>query len=668
MSESTDFFDDESKQMQKSRKTNSKTPILDNFSRDLTKLASNGEIDPIIGRDEEVKRISQILSRKKKNNAIIVGEAGVGKTALIEKLALLINSGKCSSNLLDKRIVALDLSSMVAGTKYRGQFEERMKAVMVELKENPDVIVFIDEIHTIVGAGNSSGQMDAANILKPALSRNEIQCIGATTHGEYKKYIEKDAALVRRFQKIILEEPSYDETIEILKKLQDSYEDFHKVKYENNVIETIVMLSNRYITDRQFPDKAIDILDELGSEKKISSKIPKSIEVLKGQLDEIKVKKTSIVREQKYELAAQLRDEEKGILNKLEKEKEKWEKSKNSLKISITVDDVYDIVTRMTKIPIARMDDNDSQKMLELENNLKSSVVGQDSAISEITNAIYRSRVGIKDPNKPISYIFLGNTGVGKTLLAKQLAKQLFGSTDNLIRFDMSEFQERHTASRLFGASPGYVGYEEGGELTEKVKNKPYSIILFDEIEKAHKDVFATLLQILDDGRMTDGLGKTINFKNCIIIMTSNIGVKKVQDFGKGIGFGSNNLTNEMKKNTIQKELKRTFAPEFLNRIDDIITFNSLNEENVEKIAEIELNIVAKRINELGYKLVFDNSVIKLIAKVGFDDMYGARPLKRAIQDKIENMVSIEILKGRIVKDTEYHFSSDNDEVTYKIG
>lgn len=667
MGESTDFFDDESKQIQKTtKKTNSKTPILDNFSRDLTKLAADGDIDPIVGRDKEVKRISQILSRKKKNNAIIVGEAGVGKTALVEKLALLINSGNCPSNLLDKRIVALDLSSMVAGTKYRGQFEERMKAVMVELKDNPDVIVFIDEIHTMVGAGNSSGQMDAANMLKPSLSRNEIQCIGATTHDEYKKHIEKDAALVRRFQKIILEEPSYDETIEILKKLQDSYENYHKVKYEENVIETIVLLANRYITDRQFPDKAIDILDELGSEKKISMKIPESIEKLKEEIELIKVKKMEIVREQKYELAVQLRDDEKKIIDKLDKEKEKWSKSMDKNKVSVNVDDVYDMVTRMTNIPVSRMDDNDSQKMMEMENSLKNSVIGQDLAITEITNAIYRQRVGIKDPNKPISYIFLGSTGVGKTLLAKQLAKQLFGSTDNLIRFDMSEFQDRHTASRLFGSPPGFVGFEEGGELTEKVKNKPYSIILFDEIEKAHKDVFSTLLQILDDGRMTDGLGKTINFKNCIIIMTSNIGVKKVMDFGKGIGFGSDNMSDEMRKNTIQKELKRVFAPEFLNRIDDIITFNSLNEENVLKITEIELNIVSKRINELGYNIKFNNDVIKLISKVGFDDMYGARPIKRAIQDKLENFISIEILKGRIVKDKEYILDvNENNEITY---
>ena len=415
MSDNTDFFDDESKQFQKTtKKTNSKTPILDNFSRDLTKLALDGQIDPIIGRDKEVKRISQILSRKKKNNAIIVGEAGVGKTALVEKLALIINSGDCPSNLLDKRIVALDLSSMVAGTKYRGQFEERMKAVMVELKENPDVIIFIDEIHTMVGAGNSSGQMDAANMLKPALSRNEIQCIGATTHDEYKKNIEKDAALVRRFQKIILEEPSYDETIEILKKLQDSYENYHKVKYEKNVIETIVLLANRYITDRQFPDKAIDILDELGSEKKISQKIPESIEKLKEELEQIKNRKMEIVREQKYELAAQLRDDEKKIVDKLEKEKEKWSKNMDKNKISINVDDVYDMVTRMTNIPVSRLDDNESQELINLENKLKSTVIGQDNAITEIVNAIYRQRVGIKDPNKPISYIFLGSTGVGK--------------------------------------------------------------------------------------------------------------------------------------------------------------------------------------------------------------------------------------------------------------
>lgn len=667
MAEGTDYFEDDSKQFQKTaKKTNSKTPILDNFSRDLTKLAANGELDPVIGRDQEVRRISQILSRKKKNNAIIVGEAGVGKTALIEKLALIIHSGQCPSNLLEKRIVALDLSSMVAGTKYRGQFEERMKAVLVELKENPDVVVFIDEIHTMVGAGNSSGSMDAANILKPALSRNEIQCIGATTHDEYKKYIEKDAALTRRFQKIILEEPSYNETIEILNKLKPSYENFHKVLYNDKVIETIVLLTNRYVTDRHFPDKAIDVLDELGSEKKISVKVPDAIEKLKAEIETIKQRKLAMASEQKYDQAKKLKDEEAKIVEKLEKEKEKWSDNMNKNKELVTVDDVYDMVTRMTKIPISKIGDGESKQIMDLENNLKRNIIGQDDAINEIVNAIYRQRIGIKDPNKPISYIFLGNTGVGKTLLAKQLAKELFGSTDNLIRFDMSEFQERHTASRLFGSSPGYVGYEEGGELTEKVKNKPYSIILFDEIEKAHKDVFATLLQILDDGRMTDGLGKTINFKNCIIIMTSNIGVKKVQDFGNGIGFGSNNLSNEKRKDTINKELKRAFAPEFLNRIDDIITFNSLKQDDIDKITKIELNIVTKRINEIGYNITFNENVVTYISKVGFDDMYGARPIKRAIQDKLENFISVEILKGRITKGKDVVLNvNEKNEITY---
>lgn len=662
------FADDESKDLQKAtKKSGSKTPILDNFSRDITKMALDGELDPVVGRDKEVRRISQILSRKKKNNAIIVGEAGVGKTALIEKLALLIISGNCPSNLLDKRIVTLDLSSMVAGTKYRGQFEERLKAVMVELKENPDVIIFIDEIHTLVGAGNSAGQMDAANIMKPALSRNEIQCIGATTHDEYKKNIEKDAALVRRFQKITLDEPSYEETIEILKQIKPSYENYHKVNYGENVIETIVMLANRYITDRYFPDKAIDILDELGSEKKISVKIPEEIEILKARIEDIKVRKVEIIKEQQYEMAAQLRDEEKRIKTELEMAKDRWSVRMDENKELVTVDDVYEMVTRMTSIPVSRVGEDESNKLLQLENNLKSAVIGQDDAINEIVNAIYRQRIGIKDPNKPISYIFLGSTGVGKTHLAKTLAKELFGSKDNLIRFDMSEFQERHSVSRLLGAPPGYVGYEEGGQLTEQVKNKPYSIILFDEIEKAHKDVFSSLLQILDDGHMTDGLGKTVNFKNCIIIMTSNLGVKKVQDFGQGIGFGSNNLSDDMKKNTIQKELKKFFAPEFLNRIDDIVVFNSLNGPEVEKISKIELNIVAKRINELGYIFKFDESVIKMIAKVGFDALYGARPLKRAIQDKIENVISIEILKGNVVKDKEYVFESSEDgKITYK--
>lgn len=668
MAEGLEYFDDDSKEFQKTvKKTNGKTPILDNFSRDLTNLAKNGKLDPVIGRDQEVKRISQILSRKKKNNVMIVGEAGVGKTALIEKLALIINSGNCPANLLEKRIVSLDLSSMVAGTKYRGQFEERMKAVLVELKENPDVVIFIDEIHTMVGAGNSSGSMDAANILKPALSRNEIQCIGATTHDEYKKYIEKDAALTRRFQKINLDEPTFNETIEILKKLVPSYETFHNVIYDENVVETIVLLSNRYITDRKFPDKAIDILDELGSEKKVSIKVPDIIEKLKIDIETIKQKKFTMASEQNYEQATKLKSEEKKIGEKLSKEKEKWYDTLGKNREIVSVDDVYEMVTNITKIPISKMDDDESEKLLKLQNNLSSVVIGQNDAIDIIVKSIYRSRIGIKDPNKPISYIFLGSTGVGKTYLAKQLAKELFGSTDNLIRFDMSEFQEKHTISRLFGAPPGYVGYEEGGQLTEKIKVKPYSIILFDEIEKAHKDVFATLLQILDDGQMTDGLGKTINFKNCIIIMTSNLGVKKVQEFGQGIGFGSNLMSDENKKKTIEKELKKFFAPEFLNRIDDTVIFNTLKDDDVEKIANIELNTVRKRINELGYEIQFDNTIGKMIAKAGFDDLNGARPLKRSIQDIIENFISIQILMKKIEKGKKVMLSTlDEKTVTIK--
>lgn len=668
MAEGLEYFDDDSKEFQKTvKKTNGKTPILDNFSRDLTNLAKNGKLDPVIGRDQEVKRISQILSRKKKNNVMIVGDAGVGKTALIEKLALIINSGNCPANLLEKRIVSLDLSSMVAGTKYRGQFEERMKAVLVELKENPDVVIFIDEIHTMVGAGNSSGSMDAANILKPALSRNEIQCIGATTHDEYKKYIEKDAALTRRFQKINLDEPTFNETIEILKKLVPSYETFHNVIYDENVVETIVLLSNRYITDRKFPDKAIDILDELGSEKKVSIKVPDIIEKLKIEIETIKQKKFTMASEQNYEQATKLKSEEKKIGEKLAKEKEKWYDTLGKTREIVSVDDVYEMVTNMTKIPISKMDDDESEKLLKLQNNLSSVVIGQNDAIDIIVKSIYRSRIGIKDPNKPISYIFLGSTGVGKTYLAKQLAKELFGSTDNLIRFDMSEFQEKHTISRLFGAPPGYVGYEEGGQLTEKIKVKPYSIILFDEIEKAHKDVFATLLQILDDGQMTDGLGKTINFKNCIIIMTSNLGVKKVQEFGQGIGFGSNLMSDENKKKTIEKELKKFFAPEFLNRIDDTVIFNTLKDDDVEKIANIELNTVRKRINELGYEIQFDNTIGKMIAKAGFDDLNGARPLKRSIQDIIENFISIQILMKKIEKGKKVMLSAlDEKTVTIK--
>ena len=636
----------------KNKKVNSNTPILDNFSRDLIKLAEEGKIDPIVGRDKEVKRIAQILSRKKKNNAIIVGDAGVGKSALVEKLALMISRGDCPSNLIDKRLVSLDLTSLVAGTKYRGQFEERIKAILHELQENPDVIVFIDELHTMVGAGNASGSMDAANILKPALARGEMQCIGATTFDEFKKHIEKDGALVRRFQKIILKEPTEDETIEILKNLKPSYENYHKVLYGDDVIETIVRLSGRFMTDKQFPDKAIDVLDELGSEKRVITKIPEIIEKLKREIEAIKEKKHEVVKKQVYEEAAKLRDEEKKVLKKLDDEKVKWLVKQNESLIPVNVDDVYDMVSNMVGIPISKMDSNEVSNLINLETKLSERVIGQEEAISTISKSIRRNRVGIKDNKKPIgSFIFLGSTGVGKTYLAKSLSKLIFGSEDNVIRVDMSEFMEKHTVSRLIGSPPGYVGYEEGGQLTEKVKNNPFSVILFDEIEKAHKDVFNLLLQILDEGHLSDAFGRKVNFTNTLIIMTSNIGAKKVSEFGSGVGFSTNSSETqqyEVKKTIIQKALKQQFNPEFLNRIDDIVLFNPLSEEALKKIVKLEMDRLIVRLNEKKYFITFDASVLSEIIKRNKDEQYGARPIKRIIQSLCEDFLSDEILKGNI--------------------
>jgi ATP-dependent Clp protease ATP-binding subunit ClpC len=650
-----DFFEDGPQTNPKKVRKGSETPILDNFSRDLTKIAEEGKIDPVIGRDKEVKRIAQILSRKKKNNAVIVGDAGVGKSALVEKLALMVYKGDCPTNLLDKRIVSLDLTSLVAGTKYRGQFEERIKAILNELQQVTNVVVFIDELHTMVGAGNASGAMDAANILKPALARGEIQCIGATTFDEYKKHLEKDAALVRRFQKIILKEPTQGETIEILKNLKPSYETFHKVQYEDNVVETIVKLSNRYITDRQFPDKAIDVLDELGSEKRVSSRVPEVIENLKLEIEGIKEQKIQVVKTQKYEEAAKLRDEERKLITKLEDEKQKWAESLKENKTPITVDDVYDIISEMTGVPITKLDAKETEKLLKMESLLSAKVIGQDDAIATISKSIRRNRVGIKDVNKPIgSFIFIGSTGVGKTFLAKSIAELLFGDPEKIIRVDMSEFMEKHNVSKLIGSPPGYVGYDEGGQLTEKVKNNPFSVILFDEIEKAHKDVFNILLQILDEGHLTDSFGRKINFTNTIIIMTSNVGAKRVSDFGGGVGFNtgsSEQQKSDVKKSIIQKALKQQFNPEFLNRIDDIILFNALNEETLKKIIQIEVDKLNRRLTEKNYKITFDKSVIERIYELNTQEEYGARPLKRIIQNLCEDFLSEEILRGNIVED-----------------
>jgi ATP-dependent Clp protease ATP-binding subunit ClpC len=668
-----DFFEEPPKQTQKPKKGNSATPILDNFSRDLTKLADEGKLDPVVGREKEVKRIAQILSRKKKNNAVIVGEPGCGKTALVEKLALLISKGECPSSLLDKRIVSLDLTSLVAGTKYRGQFEERIKGILVELQDNPNVVIFIDELHMMVGAGNASGSMDASNIFKPALSRGELQCIGSTTFDDFKKYIEKDGALVRRFQKIILKEPTYNETIEILTNLKPSYEEYHKVRYGDNVVETIVLLSSKFITDRQFPDKAIDILDELGSEKKVSTKIPESIEKLRAEIEEIKEKKMEVVKTQKYELAVKLRDEGMRLSKKLEEEKERWSSDKKDNKDPISVEDVYSIVSSMTGVPIAKLDSQETESLLTLEKQLGTKVIGQDEALSTISKAIRRNRVGIKGSDKPIgSFLFLGGTGVGKTFLAKCLSELLFGSPDNVIRIDMSEYMEKYNVSRLIGSPPGYVGYDEGGQLTEKVKNQPFAVILFDEIEKAHRDVYNIFLQIMDEGHLTDSFGRRINFTNTLIIMTSNIGAKKVMEYGRGLGFRlpSSDSITEAKNSIIRKELKKHFNPEFLNRLDGSIMFNSLGEEQYKKIISIELINLVNRLNEKDYIIEFDKSVsdkiFKLNSEENSEEDYGARPIKRIIQNTCEDFLSDEILKGNI-KQHDHVVIKCNEENELKI-
>lgn len=666
-----DFIDDDNgiKQNQKSKRANSTTPVLDNFSRDLIKMAEEGKIDPIIGRDNEVRRIAQILSRKKKNNALIVGDAGVGKSALVEKLATQIYKGNCPPSLLNKRLVTLDLTALVAGTKYRGQFEERMKAIINELQENKDVIIFIDELHTMVGAGNASGSMDAANILKPALSRGEIQCIGATTFDEFKKHIEKDGALSRRFQKIILKEPTISETIEILQNLKTSYEDYHKVIYQDDVIETIVKLTSRYITDRQFPDKAIDILDELGSAKKISTKLPKIIEDLNAQIDEIKEQKSAMVKLQNYENAAKLRDEEKKLLKKLSDEKELWVEQQKENKLPVTVQNVFEIISEATGVPINKLDDKESSNLLQLEEILGSKVIGQEEAISIISKSIRRNRVGIKDGSRPIgSFMFLGSTGVGKTYLAKSLAEVLFGDPNKIIRIDMSEYMEKHNVSKLIGSPPGYVGYDEGGQLTEKIKNNPFSVILFDEVEKAHPDVFNVMLQILDEGHLTDSFGRKVNFTNTLIIMTSNIGARKVEEHGDGIGFSTSSMDkqkDEMKNSIIQKELKKKFNPEFLNRIDGIVTFKHLNEDTMRKIVSIEVNKLCDRLKEKKYNITFDQSVLDRVFSLNSEESYGARPIKRIIQNLCEDFLSEEILKGNVKENKKYTLMYKDGELFF---
>ncbi|NVJ85867.1 MAG: ATP-dependent Clp protease ATP-binding subunit [Algoriphagus sp.] len=635
----------------KSGSEKSRTPVLDNFGRDLTKMAEEDKLDPIIGREKEIERVAQILSRRKKNNPILIGEPGVGKTAIAEGLALRIVQKKVSRVLFNKRVVTLDLASLVAGTKYRGQFEERMKAVMNELEKSPNVILFIDELHTIVGAGGASGSLDASNMFKPALARGEIQCIGATTLDEYRQYIEKDGALARRFQMVMVDATTPEETIQILNNIKDKYEDHHNVNYTDEAIEACVKLSDRYISDRFLPDKAIDILDEAGARVHINNiHVPEDILKLEAEVEEIKAEKNRVVKSQKYEEAAQLRDKEKKLLEQLDLAKARWEEESKTKRFTVDEDNVAEVIAMMTGIPAKRIAQNEGNKLLNMAEELKGKVIGQEEAIKKLTKAIQRTRVGLKDPKKPIgSFIFLGPTGVGKTELAKTLATYLFDKEDSLIRIDMSEYMEKFSVSRLVGAPPGYVGYEEGGQLTEKVRRKPYSVVLLDEIEKAHPDVFNILLQVLDDGILTDGLGRRVDFRNTIIIMTSNIGVRDLKDFGAGIGFASKakqDSMDEIMKSTIQSALKKAFSPEFLNRLDDVVVFNSLTKEDIFKIIDISLAKLFHRITDLGYKIELTEKAKEFLSEKGYDQQYGARPLNRAIQKYLEDAVAEEILKG----------------------
>ena len=658
--ESEDFEEERKSYSQQSRssksssaQTKTKTPVLDNFGRDITRLAEMGSLDPIVGRETEIERVSQILSRRKKNNPILIGEPGVGKTAIVEGLALRIIQRKVSRVLFDKRVVSLDLAALVAGTKYRGQFEERMKAIMNELEKNRDVILFIDEIHTIVGAGGASGSLDASNIFKPALARGELQCIGASTLDEYRMYIEKDGALDRRFQKVMVEQPSVEETIEILKNIKSKYEDYHNVIYDEEAIEACVKLSDRYMTDRLLPDKAIDVLDEVGARVHLKNiNVPQEVIDLEKKIDEIKHEKNKVVKSQRFEEAASLRDTEKHLQEQLEKAKSDWEEESRNKRYPINEEAIAEVVSMMTGIPVKRMVQEETDKLRKMGEDLKGAVVGQEEAISKVVKAIQRNRVGLKDPRKPIgTFIFLGPTGVGKTELARSLARYMFDSEDALIRIDMSEYMEKFTVSRLIGAPPGYVGYEEGGQLTERVRRKPYSVILLDEIEKAHPDIYNILLQVLDDGVLTDGLGRKIDFKNTMIIMTSNIGARQLKDFGAGVGFTTASRIQNAEENSkavIEKALKRTFSPEFLNRIDDVVIFNSLSEENIFEIIDILMKGVTKRLTNLGLKLELSEEAKKFISEKGYDSQFGARPLHRAIQKYLEDPLAEEILNMHV--------------------
>lgn len=646
------------------------TPVLDNFGVDMTKAAAEQKLDPIVGREKEIERLAQILSRRKKNNPILIGEPGVGKSAIVEGLAIRIVEKKVSRVLFDKRVIALDMASVVAGTKYRGQFEERIKAILNELSKNPNIILFIDEIHTIVGAGGATGSLDAANMLKPALSRGEIQCIGATTLDEYRKNIEKDGALERRFQKVLVEPTTPEETLQILKNIKDRYEEHHNVKYTDEALESCVKLTDRYITDRNFPDKAIDALDEAGSRMHIVNiQVPKEIEDMELELQEYVNKKTEAVKAQQYELAASCRDKQRQLVNELEEAERRWKEQLKEQPETVDAEKVAEVVSMMSGIPVQKIGESEGIKLVGMKDRLKAAVVGQDEAVDKIVKAIQRNRIGLKDPNKPIgSFMFLGPTGVGKTYLAKKIAEQLFDSADALIRIDMSEYMEKFNVSRLVGAPPGYVGYEEGGLMTEKVRRKPYSVVLLDEIEKAHPDVFNLLLQVMDEGHITDSLGKKVDFKNTILIMTSNVGTRQLKDFGKGIGFSvESGISKEYSRGVLQKALNKTFSPEFLNRVDDIITFDQLSKESIEKIIDIELASFNKRMAELGYTVELSQEAKDFLADKGYDVQFGARPLKRAIQTYIEDELAESILSGAIKEGSVLHFEVDKENDKLKV-
>jgi len=653
-------------------KVKSKTPVLDNFGRDLTSLAIAGKLDPVIGREKEIERVSQILSRRKKNNPLLIGEPGVGKSAIAEGLALRIIQKKVSRILFNKRVVTLDLASIVAGTKYRGQFEERMKAVMNEIEKNDDIILFIDEIHTIVGAGGATGSLDASNMFKPALARGEIQCIGATTLDEYRQYIEKDGALERRFQKIIVDPTTVEETLEILRNIKDQYESHHNVNFTDKALEACVKLTDRYISDRFFPDKAIDAMDEAGSRVHITNMdVPKNIVSLEISLEEVRDKKNAVVKKQKYEEAAKLRDDEKRIEKELIQAQEKWQEKLKLHRETVSESDISEVVSMITGIPVNKIAKAELKELNNLNKIISDKVIGQNEAVNKVVKAIQRNRAGIKDPNKPIgSFIFLGQTGVGKTQLAKILSSELFSGSDSLIRIDMSEYMEKFAVSRLIGAPPGYVGYEEGGQLTEKVRRKPYSVILLDEVEKAHPDIFNMLLQVLDEGSLTDSLGRKVDFKNTVIIMTSNLGARQVKDFGNGVGFGTESMKSQESKNiknTIEKSLKKAFSPEFLNRVDEIVIFNSLEKEDLKKIISIELDKLKNRLKDLGYSLKISSKALSFLCEKGFDKKYGARPLKRAIQNYVEDLIAEEIVKSKIKEGSSIKIDHDSKSLKLKI-